>query len=347
MKVNRLAKLAGGVSLLLFLVFPLLGYPFTAKDKVGGGIVKADYQEKLDKTYPLSPKGKVILRNVSGDIEVTSWDKNEVRIIAIKYSKAATKARAKENADRVKIKINARKDLIRISTSYPKFRGFFHRSLRVWVDYKLFVPRNCSLDIHTVSGDMDITAVMGELILESVSGDIAVEKGGSVDAESVSGDIELRGVKEVDASTVSGDIEAFDTMGDLRLKSVSGDITGRKVSGNISAGTVSGEVKLFGVSDCRKVKVGTTSGEVAFEGRLTDGGTYIFSTTSGDISLILSKDSSFDLDAHTMSGSIRCSVPMLKVSFKKGKRKLVGTAGKGGATLRISSTSGDIDIETK
>jgi DUF4097 and DUF4098 domain-containing protein YvlB len=79
---------------------------------------------------------------------------------------------------------------------------------------------------------------------------------------------------------------------------------------------------------------------------LMSGGSYSFHTTSGDITVILPADSSFELEANTFSGSISCSFS-IEVKVKKGTRKLAGTAGKGDASLRISSTSGDIDIEKK
>ena len=46
------------------------------------GFAKAE--EKIVETYPLENEGKVYLENVSGNITVSNWDKNEIEITATK-----------------------------------------------------------------------------------------------------------------------------------------------------------------------------------------------------------------------------------------------------------------------
>jgi len=55
----------------------------------------------------LAKDGKVILTNISGDIEVKTWNKGEVQIEALKTTKTSSEAKAKEYFQKVKIEITS------------------------------------------------------------------------------------------------------------------------------------------------------------------------------------------------------------------------------------------------
>src|SRR5271169_4559537 len=50
--------------------------------------------EEFHKTYPISATGRVELDNINGDVHISSWDRNEVKVDAIKT--AGTKERLDE-----------------------------------------------------------------------------------------------------------------------------------------------------------------------------------------------------------------------------------------------------------
>jgi hypothetical protein len=57
--------------------------------------------EEFHQTYPLSPGGRIELKNISGAVHITGWDRNEVKVDAIKY------ANSQERLDDAKIRIDA------------------------------------------------------------------------------------------------------------------------------------------------------------------------------------------------------------------------------------------------
>src|SRR5258708_37237188 len=78
--------------------------------------VKPDETERFEQTYPLSPNGRVSVSNVNGSIVVNAWDRNEVKLVAIKT------ADSKERLADVEIKIDAKPDYLSVETNYDNLK---------------------------------------------------------------------------------------------------------------------------------------------------------------------------------------------------------------------------------
>src|SRR5258708_12101035 len=52
------------------------------------GVHASDYRgavtEEFHQTYPLTPDGRVELDNINGPVHISTWDRNEVKVDAIK-----------------------------------------------------------------------------------------------------------------------------------------------------------------------------------------------------------------------------------------------------------------------
>ena len=70
--------------------------------------------EQFHQVYPLSANGRIALDNVNGPVHIAAWDRNEVKVDAIK------RAWTKERLDEAKIEISAQADSISIRTQYPE-----------------------------------------------------------------------------------------------------------------------------------------------------------------------------------------------------------------------------------
>ena len=134
-----------------------------------------------------------------------------------------------------------------------------------------------------------------------------------------------------------------DIKGSIRANSVSGgvDIADVTMADLIKAGTVSGSIRLDDISRAKKVKAETMSGSIKAEMDLVPGGDYELKSFSGSVVLDIPDNSSFELDASTMSGGIRCEIPV-KGTFKR--KSIQGIAGNGDASLKVSSFSGGLTI---
>jgi len=312
-----LAGLAAAIVMVAFVVAPALG--------------EEKFEEKFEKTVPLTKTGLFTLSNVSGQIAVMTWKEAQVKIEALKVSKADTADKAKENAAKVTIEVTGEAEAVRVETKYPKHTGGFWGgdSMKVSVDYKVWVPEQAGVEIKSVSGDVEIAPLGGKAKIDSVSGNVG-----------------LSGAAGAEVKVVSGDLKMENIAGDAFINAVSGDIDVTKVKGSIEAEVVSGDIKLLGVSDATTIDVKTVSGNVTYEGVIKAGAHYELKTHSGDVHMTIPADSSFDLEASTFSGDINSEFAVT-TSGKISPREVRGTVGKGGATLVLKSFSGNVDLKKK
>jgi hypothetical protein len=310
------------------------------------GESREKYKEKFDKTVALAKDGKVEVSNVSGDIEIKTWDRNEVKIDALKVSKANTKEKAKANADLVKIVVTKEDGLVRVKTEYPKNNK--NRNLSVSITYNLMVPKGASPSVNTVSGDIVVADIGGDVKASAVSGEVKLGKvGGGVKAKSVSGGVVLQGAKNgAHCEVVSGMIKVSDVTGDVSVKGVSGDIELTDIRGNLTASTTSGEIYMKNINEAETVKAKILSGDLKYEGDIMASGVYEFQSHSGDVTLLIPAGTAFDLEAKTFSGSIDSDFD-LTISGKISKKSIKGKANGGGADIEVQTFSGDVKIRKK
>ena len=83
-----------------------------------------DVREEFHQNYPLNKDGKIFLENVNGNVHVVTWDRDEVKLDAVKHAKK------QEQLDEVKIEVDAKADSIRIKTKYPDSRKSRNNSAR-------------------------------------------------------------------------------------------------------------------------------------------------------------------------------------------------------------------------
>jgi len=201
---------------------------------LASGAYAADHRgsliEEFHQTYPLTPNGRIELDNINGDVHISTWDRNEVKVDAIKS------ADEKERLDEAKIEVDSGKDSISIQTKYPGHDHTFNWGSHdnpASVEYTLTVPRAARLDeIKLINGELDITGTSGEVRASCING--------KLEAENLSGRAEL--------STINGHLEAhFDKLEGpaIELKSVNGSVSLTIPSDSkaeIEAKTVSGSI---------------------------------------------------------------------------------------------------------
>lgn len=183
------------------------------------------YEEFFDQTYPATAGVEVSLENINGDVSVNVWDRNEVRVEAVK------KASSADLLAKMKIDIEASKDEIDIETDLPSN----HRSGgRMSVEYTLTVPRAAFTELELVNGSLAISDLQGGVEIECVNGAIdARNLAGSISIESVNGAAEvvldsLQRGDEVSIESVNGSVDlrlASDAAVDLFAESVNGRLS--------------------------------------------------------------------------------------------------------------------------
>jgi DUF4097 and DUF4098 domain-containing protein YvlB len=232
--------------------------------------------EAFNQTYPLTPTGRVSISNINGDVRISVWDRNEVKVEAVK------RAYKPERLSEVNIEVTNTADSVLIKTKYPERNLNFERRNRennpASVEYTLTIPRGARLDgAELVNGSLDIDGLQGDVHASLVNGEVkAAGLGGEVKLSTVNGRVEanvsrLTEAKSVTLNSVNGSIVLVVPSGasaQIKASTIHGGITndfglavedgqfvGHSLSGEIGSGGP--RIRLNNVNGSIAIKRGT------------------------------------------------------------------------------------------
>lgn len=202
--------------------------------------------QEFHHTYALAPGGQLSLEDVNGNVNITAWDRQQVKIDAVKTVWAGTAL------NDVTIQVQSSPDSISIQTKTPQhWFGSSH-----WrVDYTVMAPRGARLDkVDLVNGTITIEGMTGYVSASSVNG--------RIQTQDVSGEVRL--------STVNGPI-------DLGFKTP-------RVSAPVALSTVNGAVSLTLPPDVNAhLSVQTLNGGISCDFPIRISAGYVGHTLDGDL----------------------------------------------------------------
>jgi hypothetical protein len=269
---------------------------------------------------------RLLVNLVSDDVTVEPSDDGRIHVDATLRGYGWNNNAAHQALDRLELEVSSDGETARVTVHRPNGGFAFGFSRSPSVDLQLQVPPGTELRIETMSGEVRASNTSGSLAVSTASGDVTLsEHEGMLNLSTVSGEVQL-----ADGS-VTG-LNANTTSGDLKLEGVAGPL---KVT------TISGEVVIEDASNA-ELDLQSTSGDISFSGALAASGSFAVNSVSGSVKLELPDDSAFTLDANTLSGELGSD---FELAGEQSSRRLNGSVGSGGPTLRIETASGDIEIE--
>ena len=273
----------------------------------------ADINETLD----ADPKGLVEIFNTAGSVTVDGWSRNSVEVTGTLGNEVEDFI-FERDGDEITVKVKAK------SGHHSGGRGSVSELM-------IRVPENSSLEIATISADIDVKGVQGEIEAHAISGDVDLETfAADVEVESVSGDIDVQGDGK-DAVT--------------ELMSVSGDVSAEQLAGEVVLESVSGDVVLSGGS-FEESAIETVNGDIVFQATLRKGGEIHIETVNGTVDADFIGDVSAEFEIETFNGRIRnCFGPKPeRVSKYAPGYELSFTEGKGDGSVSIATLNGNLNL---
>ena len=308
----------------------------------------------------LARGGKVIVRNRSGRITVTGWDRDTV----------AAKATSTNRAEEVAVRITEATSPHGALLITPETG-----SGKVHLEVKL--PRHAEVEVVSSHGDVEAADLNGPVAVDSGSGSVSVNRvnslevrarsgdlvvnnvGGQATLAMGSGDLVAKGIKGnltvrvrsgdvrvedigglINIAVTSGDLTAQHVGGDVRVVSISGDITVECAKGRVEANTTSGSITLTGIDG--DVDANTTSRDILWTGTLRPGGRYNMKSLSGEVRMVIQADApGFTATLASYSGEIETDFPLkLETPFQRGSigRRIIGRYGDGRGDGRAQIT---------
>ena len=193
----------------------------------------ASAQQELTKRATVLPDVTVEVSNVQGSVEVSTWDRNEVELVA------------ELESSKDELEFEATDRHVRIEVDRPQ--GKYH-SDEDDANLTLRVPKGARLIVDTVSADITVNGVRGEQSLQSVSGTVETQAfDAPVSLTAVSGEVIVAG---------SGGKAAVTT------ENVSGTITASGIRGNFQGEVVSGNIDAT-VAAAERLSVSSVSGDIS------------------------------------------------------------------------------------
>jgi hypothetical protein len=274
----------------------------------------------INETRVVDKRAHIEIENVKGRIQVRTWDKPQVHIGG-SLGKGVEKLVIENDDGNLVVRVE-----------YPKRGGGWGNDNKAEpTDLVLNVPVLAELEIESVAAAVDVVGIAGDsLEIDSVSGDVNVA-GAPREAqiESVSGDLVLvLNSRSVSASSVSGDLN-------LRGK-ITGEMDVETVSGNVEAS--SNGLRL------RRISASTVSGDVVVKAGLADGGELKAESVSGDLHLHLPKNTSARASGETFSGDLDAPGAHIERPKYGPGASFEHRYGSGNGQIRIETFSGDATL---
>jgi hypothetical protein len=246
-------------------------------------VVSAQNKDNIVKTFPAKAGENLKVSIDPGNINVETWDKDEVRIEVVS-----------------KKKFNFEELIAEKKGNTIKFHLELEDGWQNSVLLKVNAPSNFNFDLKTTGGNINVGNDIygnfdaetdgGNVSFKSVNGKVRVSSnGGNISGENVVGEIKLHtnGGNISLGNVKSGKTEVDTYGGNISVGTVSSDLAAKTHGGNINVGDVGGNANVF-----------TYGGHISME---TVSGSAKMETYGGHLNL---KGASGNVEAKTMGGHI-------------------------------------------
>lgn len=273
------------------------------------------------KSYNLSSSDKVSLNNQFGEMKLTTWDKNEIKVEVSITGKSDEEPRAQEIIDRISIADGKDGNTVYFKTKFAdekknqdKDDKKSHRNEGMEINYVVYLPAGNPLNAENQFGKMIVPDYRGEAEIECKFGSLTAGK--------------ISNAKEVTVEFGSADI-AHINGGKLTIKFSSGTVN--KLSGDVKTNLEFSQVKLNIDNDIKNLELNNSYSTVYLDVNKSLSATYTISTSHGDFS-------------NKTAFAIKEEGKEDKGYGPRFNRTFSGTSGSGSSKLRISSSFGEIIV---
>jgi len=278
-------------------------------------------QKKFNKTFQVTPGGKLTVDTNIGSLHVVGTSDNTVSVIAdIEGSDkaiASFEVTAEQKGNEVIVHGKDNRHGL-----WP-WDWAFGRSLQV--EFTIQVPKKFMLQLNTSGGGVRVNSIEG-----SITGSTS---GGNIGMSEIKGELEF--------STSGGDVIVERSSGIIRTTTSGGNISATELTGIIEMNTSGGNVRMSAMEGSIKTK--TMGGSIFINVRGENKGVYA-ETMGGSIMLEVPKNFAASIEANTFGGRVRCDL-LITTTGKLENNKIIGTINGGGALISAQTMGGNIWIK--
>jgi hypothetical protein len=269
-----------------------------------------------EKTFQINQGKTLKLDASSGNIEISTWDKNEVNVKISGNNRAKEKTSFTFNNDENKVEVTAKTK-----------SSFFGWSSGIRLRFEIKVPKNFNPETHTSGGNIKLEGLNGNTNLKTSGGNIYVRNSSGT----------------IKTNTSGGEIRVENVSGSIKLSTSGGNIEASNFKGDFDAHTSGGNIKLAG-NDSR-IYAETSGGDIRLDYKGENRGIEL-STSGGDIEIRLPADFNAAAKLSTSGGNISCDFKGSN-AVKISSSKFEADINNGGKPLYAKTSGGDIEVRQR
>ncbi len=288
------------------------------------------YIADIQKEFKVNAGGNLTMEGIRGDVDISTWSKNIVRIHEVRKMDVYTEEEAKAVLKDLKSVYQQNGNTIKVGAegTYRKYMNS---------EFIVKLPVSFNVDVGTKGGDIKVADLKGAVHLATSGGDVDLMNiDGEVNAKTSGGDITINKTsKAANVKTSGGDIEITDVDGEVNAKTSGGDIMVKNNKSNVNVKTSGGTINLYNVG--AKIDAHTSGGDVVVNGSK---GALSVSTSGGDIKLqniggvIQARTSGGDIEGNNIMDGITASTSGGDIELRDVK-----------GFIEAATSGGDIDAE--
>jgi hypothetical protein len=275
-------------------------------------------QDTIVKSFSVDSKGTLTVDVSVGDVELKTWDKNEVKVIVQRKGSESI-------LEDHKLSFESTRNSVTIKSENKTRIWNWGFGKKFSINFIMFVPQQFYPDIKTSGGDISITDLLSDSKVRTSGGDININNStGNCDIKTSGGDIKISSNKgNIKASTSGGDIVVKQTKGNVDVSTSGGDIVFKEIDGSVNATTSGGDIEAEILGENKGVSL---------------------STSGGDIDLKFTSAIKADIECRTSGGSVSLNNNSNFEGTVKSS-SIVGKLNGGGPLIKARSSGGDIDLK--
>lgn len=273
------------------------------------------------KSYTVSGSDKISLDNQFGEMKLTTWDKNEVKVDVSITGKSDIEDRAQKILDRISIEDSKQGNNVSFKTKFNDDKSVWnkdnkdqHNNEGMEINYTVYLPAVNPLDVRNQFGKMIIPDYRGEADIACKFGSLVagkISKASEVDVE----------FGDADIAQISG--------GKLTIKFSEGTVG--KLTGDVKTNFEFSDVKLNLDNDVKNLELNNSYSTVYLDVDKNISAAYDIRTSHGEFS----NKTSFAINEDAKEDSHYG--PRFNRNYK-------GSSGSGSAKLKVNSSFGEIII---
>ena len=268
--------------------------------------ITGDWEERIERQLPFAPGGSLEVLSRNGSVEISSWDKEEIKIVMEK---------------RVSVSHGG--------TWFARFLGLKTNDIESEEDIQAILD---ALTVEIIGDENDlklrtVRPTSAEGLRYREHNEIVLPAEAQVSIEWTNGKIEISDVTgAVSAETTNGGITCEKIRGPMHVETTNGSIRGEDLSGEIKAETTNGSIEL------------------RLEAAPGPDDSITCRTVNGSIEVRMPRESSFEIKARSRSSRLSDDFELTN-PINVSRRSIEGTVGSGGPKVSLRTTNGRIEID--